>query len=46
MVEKEGDDNTTKCLKAMNDWYRAVIFTPELKVLASKNYEAKESELK
>jgi hypothetical protein len=46
MVEKDGDDKISKCLSIMEDWYRAVIFTPELKVISSKNYDVKESELK
>ena len=48
MVEKlsETIDPIIGALKDMEDWYRVVIFTPELKVIAKKNYEVKESELK
>ena len=48
MVEKlsKTEDPITDALNSMEDWYRAVIFTPELKVISKKNYEVKENELK
>ena len=46
MVEKETNDDLSKHLKEMEDWYRAVIFDADLKVYSTKNYDVKESELK
>jgi len=46
MVEKETNNDLSKHLKDMEDWYRAVIFDADLKVISTKNYEVKESELK
>lgn len=46
MVEKDVNDDLSKHLKAMEDWYRAVIFDSDLKVYSSKNYDVKENELK
>lgn len=48
MVEKITDnkESINKALNEMEDWYRAVIFTPDLNVISKKNYDVKESELK
>lgn len=47
MVESVNSDNLSKALAGMEDWYRAVIFNKDLKVVATKNLEkVNEGELK
>lgn len=47
MVEKiENAEAITKTLNSTEDWYRAVIFDAQAQVVAKKNYEPNENELK
>lgn len=47
MVESVNSDGLSKALAGMEDWYRAVIFNKDLKVVAKKNLDSpNEGELK